>query len=141
MYKELKKIYDKSNNNGVFAMAVSYLLDKGYDMVLNMNEKDISIIEGNGMMSAEYCQMLVQTAKDIVNACDNNNPVEIIQFCAAEDVFDIQFYANKLPYYRMKEIMDNAICYIKERKPDKEDITDILMCDEEEYALLTGEEE
>ena len=94
MYKELKRIYD-NNRLDVFVMAVANLLDKGYDKVIKITDKDISELHmpERSIMTTEFAQYLTRLTRDIARNCDS--VVEIIQFCAKEKVFDIKNYGRE----------------------------------------------
>lgn len=89
MYGKMYEVYKKSP--AVFPIAAAYLVDKGFTFVSQITDEDIEGLEGNGLMTKEFVQELVQMARDIVTASDNN-AVEIIQFCAAEGIFDTEYY-------------------------------------------------
>ena len=90
-YVNMYKVYRR--NPSIFPIAVGYLTDKGFSFVKQITDKDIEELEGNGLMTKEFVQDLVQTAREIVEASDNSS-VEIIQFCAAEKIFDTQYYTG-----------------------------------------------
>ena len=94
MYKELKKIYD-NNRVDVFVMAVANLLDKGYDTVIKITDKDISEIQmpKNSLITTGFAQSLTKLTRDIAQNCDS--VVEIIRFCAKEKIFDIKYYGKE----------------------------------------------
>lgn len=92
MHKNMKAIYD--TNSSIFSVAVAYLLNKGFSTVQSITDEQIAGIEGNGIMTKEYCQSLVRLAKNIANEC-GNNVVELIQFCQAEHIFDTDFYTGR----------------------------------------------
>ena len=92
-YEGMKKLYLNNQYNGLFHMAVSYIMDKGFTFVSEIEDKDVESIEGNGLMTKEYVQDLVNLAREIVKEC-NNNLVEIIQFCMAEELFEYKMYAG-----------------------------------------------
>lgn len=89
MYANMKKIY--LSNQPTFSMAVAYLLDVGFRNVVQISDEDIEQFKGNGLMTAEFVQKIVRTAKKIAEEC-GNNVVEIIEFCQAENVFDAEYY-------------------------------------------------
>jgi len=89
MYKEMYEVYKR--NPSVFPLAAAYLADKGFSLVKSLTDDDVASLKGNGMMTQEFIQDMVQTARDIVVA-SGNNAVEIIQFCAAEEIFDTRYY-------------------------------------------------
>ena len=90
-YEKMYKVYRK--NPSIFPMATGYLTDKGFEFVKQITDEDIEELEGNGLMTEEFVKDLVQTAREIVEASDNSS-VEIIQFCAAEKIFDTQYYTG-----------------------------------------------
>jgi len=94
MYKELKKIYDKSGHITLFSMAVAFLIDKGSSNVSKITEDQILTLEGNGLMTAEFEQDLVRTAVKLANVI-KNNPVALVKFCEVEDVFDIEVFTKE----------------------------------------------
>ena len=89
MYNNMRKIYLK--NQPMFSMAVAYLLDIGFRTVRGLTDEEISGMEGNGLMTAEFVQSIATMARSIAEEC-GNNVVELIQFCQAEDVFDTEWY-------------------------------------------------
>lgn len=107
-YKEMKTIYDR-NRLDFFCMAVSHLLDIGFNNAKEITDEQIATIKDHGWATAGFLQELVTTSMEIANAC--KSPVELIQFCMAENVFDAEFYSGKprIPYERMGEIATNAV--------------------------------
>ena len=110
-YKEMEKIYDRTRLE-IFVMAVGHLLDVGFNNVKEITDDQIATISDQGWATAGFLQKLVTTSKEIANACET--PVELIQFCAAENVFDTEFYANKhkISDMRIREIAEHAVSYI-----------------------------
>lgn len=137
MYKDLKVIYNETRLD-VFCMAVCYLLDIGYSNAREITDEDIEAMEGNGLMTKGFCQMLAQIARDIAKQTEIP---EIIQFCSAEDVFDTQFYANKLSRDRLETLLHNAIAGLRYGDYEGESLADYLGADEEEMEMLGYEEE
>ena len=91
MYGNMRKIYFK--DQAMFVMAVAYVLDKGVSRIAKLTDEEIEQFEDNGLMTAEYVQDLARMARDIATEC-KNNVVEIIQFCAAEEIFDVDLYKD-----------------------------------------------
>lgn len=91
MYDELKKIYDESGHIALFSMAVSYLIDKGSRFTSQITDEDIESLEGNGLMTKEFEQNLVRTARKLAQAI-KQNPVALIQFCDVEEIFDTTWF-------------------------------------------------
>lgn len=89
-YANMTKIYEETPTI-VYNMAVSYLLDKGFRYVGQITDEDIENLEENGLMTKEFVQDLVRTARNIAREC-GNNALELIQFCQKKRVFDTKFY-------------------------------------------------
>lgn len=107
MYKDMCEIYKKTRHDH-FIIAVSYLLQNGFDRVREIKPEDIEKIEEQPWATAEFLQSIVSKAVEIAGACDAM--VELIQFCTVERVFDTRFYArDHIPYDRMSEIATNAL--------------------------------
>lgn len=92
MYKNMKKI--RRRDEAMFVMAVAYVLDHGVRRIAKLTDEDIAQFEDNGLMTAEYVQALARMGREIATEC-KNNPIEIIQFCQAEGVFDTEFYVER----------------------------------------------
>lgn len=120
-YKEMKTIYDQ-NRLDFFAMAVSHLLDIGFNNAKEITDDQIATIKDQGWATAGFLQELVTTSREIANAC--KSPVELIQFCTAENVFDTEFYApnkHKISDIRMREIAEKAVWGLHENGGDWEE--------------------
>lgn len=106
MYNKLKAIYNRERLD-VFSMAVSHLLDIGFRQAKKITDDDIGKMEGNGIMTQDFVQHLVKLSREIAQACDDLP--EIIQFCEAEEVFDISYYANKPSWSDLEKVILDAI--------------------------------
>ena len=91
MYAKLKEIYYKTRLD-IFSMAVTYLCDIGYRNVVDITDKEIDELEGNGLMTQSFVQMLVRLAREISGVIES--PTELIQFCDAMGVFETEYYTN-----------------------------------------------
>lgn len=113
MYNDLLKIYH-STNVTMFVCAVTYIFDKGMQYVKEISDDEIEAIEGNALMTKDFCQDIVKTAREI---CQNiENGVELVQFCNAESVFETERYTNgeHIDRHRLESItrqMANALLY------------------------------
>lgn len=112
-YIELQKLKRKEAEYGVpFTMTVAYILDKGYEFLREITEEDISEVEGNGLMTQDFIQNLIRYAKNIVDVSEQG--VVLVQFCQADDTYDVKFFADKadrkdleeFAYYTLKETYD-----------------------------------
>ena len=125
MYKDLKAIYD-SERFDVFVMSVSYLMSIGFDAAEKITDKQIASIEEQPWATAEFLQKIVSNAREIAIAC-GNNPVELIQFCMVENVFDTEYYcpdkSHTISWDRMCELATNAIWAYYNESEYPEDFT------------------
>lgn len=136
-YAEVKKIYD-ANRLGVFVMAISYLMDIGFRNATEITDKDIDECEGNGLMTKSFCQELMKMAREIANACE---PSELVQLCQAEDVFDVKFSAGKIGRSRLETLLWNALTHMTDQGMDSEEIAEYIGADDYEMEMLGFEEE
>jgi hypothetical protein len=90
-YEKIKEIYDGTRLD-IFVMATSHLLDIGWRTAEKITDKQIDNLEGNGLMTKEFCQELVRIARNIAKAC---NAVEFIQFCQVEKLFDTKGFKSR----------------------------------------------
>ena len=142
MYKDLKTIYDR-NRLDFFAMAVSHLLDIGFNNAKDITDDQIATIKDQGWATAGFLQELVTTSREIANAC--NSPVELIQFCMAEEVFDVEFYApkkRKISDIRMREIAERAVMCLCNEETVEDLVNEVDLTPEEiDYFGIDYEEE
>ena len=139
MYNTLKKIYDKTDK-AMFSCAISYLLDKGIETGMIITDDDIKSIQGNNIMTQDYCQVLLKVAREI--AQNTESPVELIQFCDAISLFDVGFYTNgkHLSRSTLEKAMTKALDMINHSDlyewEDKEDVAEQLGLEIEELETL-----
>ena len=142
MYKDLKTIYDR-NRLDFFVMAVSHLLDIGFNNAKDITDDQIATIKDQGWATAGFLQELVTTSREIANAC--NSPVELIQFCMAEEVFDVEFYApkkRKITDIRMREIAERAVMCLCNEETVEDLVNEVDLTPEEiDYFGIDIEEE
>ena len=132
-YEKINKV-KREQRMEVFAMSVTYLLDKGYDFCKNLTDKGISEVEGNGFMTEEFCQNIVRTARDIANAEDS--PIEIVQFCSLDDTFELTRYNERWARYDLVKILSYLI---DNGNVNLEELLNDLDMDEEEWGMLKDE--
>lgn len=87
----LEELYN-NNRLDVFVMAVTHLLEVGFRTALQVTDERIVVMEGNQLMTAEFCQELMRLARDIARACDN--PIDIIQFCSYKGIFENKSFSE-----------------------------------------------
>ena len=85
-YEKLKKIKNTTRLD-FFVMACTYFFNIGYEQAKKITDEDINAAQSNGLMTKEYVQDLMRCTKEIANTVDN--AVELVQFCQAEDIYDI----------------------------------------------------
>lgn len=132
-YEKINKV-KREQRMEVFAMSVTYLLDKGYDFCKRLTDKDISEAEGNGFMTREFCQCIIRTARDIANAEDS--PIEIVQFCSLDDTFELTRYNERWARYDLVKILSYLI---DNGNVNLEELLNDLDMDEEEWGMLKDE--
>ena len=87
MYKDIKTIYDREQL--IFNMAVTHLFDIGFRAASKITDEDIDNLEGNWLMTRDFVQDLVKVTREIAQTC---SPVELIQFCQIEQIFDTRWF-------------------------------------------------
>ena len=87
-YEKIKKIYDETRLE-MFVMAATHLMDIGWQVASKITDTDIEEAEGNGLMTKEFVQALLKISRKIAQTC---NPVEFIQFCQVEKLYDTRYF-------------------------------------------------
>lgn len=142
-----------------YVMIISYIIDKGQSVIAEITDEDINNLEGNAMMTADFCKDLVRAARSVVKECDQNDIIRLIkaEWCCSGEVYDPdkdQFVTDEnntdeytwtewkgaepiIPDIRMRELAEQAICYIKDRE-ELEDFCDEcdIEFDEEERSYF-----
>lgn len=62
-------------------MVASYILSKGTEYLRNVTDEEISLVEGNGLMTQDFVQALIRTAKHI---CVNATEMDIMSWIRKE---------------------------------------------------------
>lgn len=137
-YEKLLEL-KKSTRYDYFALACGYFFDIGYNAAKEITDEEIKNVEGNGIMTKDFCEWMMETARTIANTIDS--AVELVQFCMAEDIYDIRNYANKLPRYKLEEMIKyrlNSEEIPIDVSPIKkiEFLCNVYDCDEEDLELL-----
>ena len=70
-YYETKigKIIDENFDARMTNAVIAYIVDKGWDNVKDITDKQISEIRDQGIMGADFSQALVKTAREICQTC------------------------------------------------------------------------
>lgn len=135
-YEKIKEIY-RQQRLDYFVMACSYFFDIGYAQAKELTEDDIDKAEGNGLMTKEFVQFVMRTAKEIAEVSES--PIDLVQFCMAEDVFDIRLYANKVPKFKLEQMVEQRLSYDEfdfSKVDDIEKACEKYDCDAEDFEML-----
>lgn len=111
MYSKLNELFQK-NRLDIFVMAMSYIIDKGYETVKAITDDDIATIKGNSLMTEDFCKDLVKLAREICMTAENG--IELYQFAMANELFDIEYFTNGEKYSadKLEEIIRLLLQYI-----------------------------
>ena len=134
-----KKILEIKNSCRLdyFVVACSYFFDIGYNEAKELTEEDIDNAEGNGIMTKDFVQWIMKTAKQIADVSEG--PIDLVQFCAAEDIFETQYYAGKLSRGRLEEMVQARMVQEKCVTTDEDDLQnlcDLYEAEPDDFELL-----
>ena len=138
-YEKILEIKRKTRED-YFVMACSYFFDIGYQAAKKITDEEIINVKGNGIMTKDFCEWLMKTAREIANVCESG--IDLVQFCMAEDIYDIASYANKVPRYKLENMVTTLIdedVYDSERKMSVDEVKSFcstLDCEAEELEML-----
>lgn len=135
-YEKIKEIY-RQQRLDYFVMACSYFFDIGYAQAKELTEEQINKAEGNGLMTKEFVQYIMRTAKEIAEVSES--PIDLVQFCMAEDVFDIRLYANQVPKSKLEQMIEQRLSYDEfdfSKVDDIEKACEKYDCDAEDFEML-----
>ena len=137
VYKKLLEIKGKSNE-AAFNVVCTYIFDIGYQAAKEITDEDIENAKGDGFATKEFNQWVMRTAREVVNIINNN--VELVQFCAVEDVYDTRFFADKLPRWQLEDMLKTRISMEDYTRTDTTDyiiyLCDRYDCDAEDLEYL-----
>lgn len=91
MYEDIKKIYD-SYRLDFFIMAVTQLMCMGWGSAEALTDEEIEEQQGNGLMTQGFVQDLLRLTREIAQT---SSPVQFIQFCQAEKLFDTKGFKTR----------------------------------------------
>ena len=85
-----KQIIDANGRGIPYVMVISYILEKGQDVISAITDEQIEAINGNGLMTKDFCQTLIRTAREVVKNCDQNDIIRLIkaEWCCSGEVYD-----------------------------------------------------
>lgn len=131
-----REICDREARGIPYVMIISYIIDKGQNVIAEITDEDIDNIEGNAMMTADFCKGIVRAARAVVKECDQNDIVRLIKAEWSLNGEVRHPYEDRLVEgkdLRMRELAEQAICYIK----DRDELEDFC----EEWGIEFDEEE
>lgn len=99
---KVREIIRKDFDWRMESMVVSYIIDKGVDFCSKITDEEIKKIEGNGLMTADFLQSMIRTARRIARECSLYD--DIIPFIIMEMPNN-----NGISWHRMNEIASKAI--------------------------------
>ena len=146
-YANLTKIYEKTRLD-MFAMALTYIMDKGWSNIKELTDEEIESFEENGLMTKSFVQSLGRLARDICNAVEN--PTEIFQFCDAVGVYETTYFTNgeHLNRRTLEEGLSKLVGYVlydeelimptSSEEEAKEQLADLLEIEVEDLEMLLG---
>lgn len=99
------KIIHDNFDARVSGMAIYYILEKGMDNIKKISDETIAKIKGNAMMTDEFAQSIVKTAKKICLNCTENDILTYVRcYLPLEpQIQDIEIYKEDMPEYSWKE--------------------------------------
>lgn len=85
-----KEICDMFGRGIPYVMIISYILDKGCDIINGIKDEDISAVDGNAFMTSEFCRAIIRTAREVVKECSQDEIIQLIkaEWCCAGEKYD-----------------------------------------------------
>lgn len=68
--EKVRNIIRKEFDSRMEMAVVTHIIGEGWDNLEKLTEEDITKVEGNGLMTKEFCQCLVRAAVRICKECD-----------------------------------------------------------------------
>ena len=90
MELKAKRICDEVGSGIPYVMILSYILDKGQSTIIQITDEDIENLEENGLMTKEFIQGLVKTAREVVLNCDQSDIIALAkaEWCCTGEHYD-----------------------------------------------------
>ena len=135
-YEKLKEIKNQYRLDH-FVMACAHFFDIGYRNALEITDEEIENAQENGLMTKEFVQFLMRTARELAQVSES--AIDVVQFCAAEDIFDTRYYVNKLSRNTLEEMIEASLChdeYDFSKVKDIEEACEKYNCDAEDFETL-----
>ena len=94
IYTKLKEIKKELNNEIVFNMAISVLLENGIHNARKWTDEEIEEANTPALMSKPLAQEIYKTARKFANTI--KDPMDIILFCMTDSYLDTKYFSNKI---------------------------------------------
>ena len=107
---KIGKIINEMFDSRTELMVFSYIMDAGINKIEAYTDEDISKVEGNGLMTKEFCQALIRTAREICKEC---TPTEIMEYIRLHLYFtpavhELEIYRDDFKNrWRFEDILDD----------------------------------
>jgi len=85
-----REICNKEAKGIPYVMIISYILEKGQDQITQITDEQIEAVEGNALMTADFCRALIRAARAVVRECDQTDIIRLIkaEWCCSGEVYD-----------------------------------------------------
>ena len=117
------------NSGSAEMMIIYYILDKGIENLKTITEDDIKTVNGNGLMTEEFCQSIVRTAVRIANECDTH---EILKYIRCEAWFTPAVKEIELGKEAMSDYSWEYLCNEMNVDPEETDYMKLKFIVEEQ---------
>ena len=123
--EKVREIIRKEFDSRMEMAVVTYILDNGWEDLKEITEEDILKVEGNGLMTKEFCQALVRASVRICKECDTFNDFLpfIVNYLYVEKakMKEIEIYKDEVRRDEWENLIDKFDIM------DEEDVDDIDM--------------
>lgn len=121
--EKVRNIIRKEFDSRMEMAVVTHILGTGWDKLELVTEEDILKVEGNGLMTKEFCQALVRASVRICKECDMFDDflpfIVNYLFVPNAKMREIELSKHGLKDYEWKELIEKFELY------DEEDVDDI----------------
>lgn len=105
---KISKIINTMFDSRMELMVMIYIMDEGMSNIELLTDEDIKAVESNGLMTKEFCQELVKTAREICKECA---PMEIMEYIRLHlwftpATYKIEFYRDDYKEWKFEEILN-----------------------------------
>jgi hypothetical protein len=123
--EKVRNIIRKEFDSRMEMAVVTYILDNGWEDLKEVTEEDILKVEGNGLMTKEFCQALVRASVRICKECDTFDDFLpfIVNYLYVDKakMKEIELSKHGMKDYEWDHLLEEFDLY------DEEDVDDIDM--------------